>query len=101
MIARFWTVDVDPAGIETYETFARDVSVPMFQAQQGYRGVLMMRNDSACRVITLWSDRDAVAALEASPSYRETVAHIEALGILSNPKPVQLFELHELETAFS
>lgn len=98
MIARTWIVDVDPAGLETYETFAREVSVPMFKQQAGFCGVLMMRDGATCQVVSLWSDREAVAALDTSSSYRATVAAIEVLGILSHARPVELFEVHEFET---
>ena len=101
MIARTWTVDVAPADFATYETFARDVSLAMFKRQEGFRGVLMTRDETTCQVVSLWSDSGAVAALETSPSYRETVAAIEALGILTNPRPVQISEVHALDVVAS
>ena len=97
MIARTWIVEVDPARADAYEKFAREVSVPMFKQQVGCRGVLMTRDGQRCQVISLWADRGAVDALCGSPTYEDTVAAIQALGILSDAGPVALAAVHELE----
>lgn len=97
MIARTWTIEVDPARADTYERFAREVSVPMFKQQAGCRGALMTRDGHRCQVISLWADSAALDALGGSQSYADTVAAIQALGILTDADPVALAAVHELE----
>ena len=56
MIGRQWTTQVTEARAVDYESFARDVSLPMFQSQPGFLGALMMRRGEHCLVLTLWQD---------------------------------------------
>jgi hypothetical protein len=51
MLARLWTTGVRPERIDDYEKFAREISLPMFRAQQGFLGCIMShRNDGATRM---------------------------------------------------
>lgn len=100
-IARLWHTRIDPERAEEYEAFARDISLPMFQAQTGYGGVLMFRDGSECTVLTLWKSVDAVEALDASPIYRSTVERIKAAGFLREPQSVTIADLHLIDIPYS
>ncbi|HEY0628239.1 MAG TPA: hypothetical protein VGD23_02825 [Sphingomicrobium sp.] len=94
MIARIWHTEVAPARADEYERFAREVSLPMFRQQPGFGGVLMLRDNSRCQVITLWASHDAIAALDGSSTYRETVQAILAQGFLRGEQKVELCDAH-------
>lgn len=94
MIARTWRTGVDPDRAAEYEAFARAISLPMFEQQAGFRGVLMLRDGGDCQVITLWEDMAAIEALGTSPSYVETVDRILAAGFLRGPQSVELSSAH-------
>ncbi|WP_036358131.1 hypothetical protein [Microvirga sp. BSC39] len=94
MKCRIWRTQVVPDRFGDYERFARETSLPMFRSQTGYRGV-MMAGDGADRVvITLWENDDAIAALDASPTYRETVSKIIATGFLTGDQSVEVYDTH-------
>jgi heme-degrading monooxygenase HmoA len=94
MIMRIWRTHVDETRAAEYERFATEESLPMFNAQPGFRGLLFGRTDDACVVVTLWEDTTAVDALDASPSYRETVTRISAAGFLRGPSSVERLTVH-------
>jgi heme-degrading monooxygenase HmoA len=97
LIARIWRTEVDPDRADEYERFAREVSLPMFRRQQGYAGVMMLRDGTACQVITLWRSREDVAALDQSPLYRETVQHILRQGFLQGDQMLDIAEAHLID----
>jgi heme-degrading monooxygenase HmoA len=82
MILRLWKASIDPARAGEYERFARERSLPMFRSHRGFRGCAFLRDGSDCTVVTLWAGPEDVAALEASPRYRDTVAAIMAAGFV-------------------
>ena len=82
MIARVWHTQLQPDRLDDYEAFARERSLPMFRAQDGLLGVLLLGEGVERRVLTLWRDEAAIAALEASAAYRATVAALLETGIL-------------------
>ena len=94
MKCRIWRTQVVPGRFEEYERFARDVSLPMFQSQAGYRGVMMAGEGPERIVITLWESDDAIAALDASPTYRDTVSKIIATGFLTGEQSVDVYDTH-------
>lgn len=99
MIARMWTARIDAARAAEYETFARDVSLPMFRRQLGFRGAIMLRRGANCVVITMWQDAGSVAALDASETYAETVERIIRQGFLKGRQSVEIFDTHLMFTA--
>ena len=94
LIARIWHTEIDPDRAAEYEAFARDISLPMFRAQPGFAGVLMLRDGGRCQVITLWESHDAIDALNSSASYRQTVDRILAQGFLGSEQSVELLDAH-------
>ncbi len=92
-LARIWRTRIRPERAHDYETFARDVSLPMFSRQQGFRGVLMLGSGAVRSVLTLWDDEAAIAALAQSESYRQTVARIRGEGFLEGQQTVELLEV--------
>ena len=101
MIMRIWRTQVHEAHAREYERFAADVSLPMFAAQPGFRGLLFGRNHGDCAVITLWDDDAAADALDTSPSYRETVARINAAGFLRGASTVERLTVHGSHLSFA
>lgn len=79
MIVRVWRATVLPGREAEYDDFARRVSQPMFERQEGFRGVLFARDGERCTVVTLWSDPRDLDALAASPAYRDAVERITPL----------------------
>ena len=94
LIGRIWHTEIDPDRISEYEQFAQDISLPMFRAQPGLVGVVMLRDGTRCQVITLWRSREAIAALEDSLPYRTTVVRIIDAGFLRGKQSVELFDAH-------
>ncbi len=74
--------------------FARDISLPMFRKQLGFKGVLMAGDGPERLVITLWRDDDAITALDHSASYRETVNRIMAAGFITGHQSVEIHKVH-------
>lgn len=93
-VARLWRTRIDPDRAAEYESFAREVSLPMFERQPGCDGVLMMRSGPDCLVATFWRDAESAAALAASPAYRAAVASIAARGFLAGEATIELFDVH-------
>lgn len=93
MIIRTWTTGVDEARADEYERFAEQISTPMFAAQQGFRGVVFARSEGERIVSTWWEDAASIEALEASATYRETVAAILRTGFLREPQSVTVHEV--------
>jgi hypothetical protein len=60
----------------------------------GFLGVLFVCVGNERAVISLWDDAEAVALLDSSTSYRETVARISATNTLAGSSSVELFEVH-------
>jgi heme-degrading monooxygenase HmoA len=95
VIVRIWRTGIDAVRAEEYERFARERSLPMFRAQTGFRGVLFASGGETERVVlSFWDDVGAVAALDESPSYRETVAALLATGILTGEQSVEALDVH-------
>ncbi|MCB8818997.1 antibiotic biosynthesis monooxygenase family protein [Microvirga rosea] len=94
MKCRIWRTQVIPGRFEDYERFARETSLPMFQSQTGYRGVIMAGDGPERLVITFWDSDEAIAALDSSPSYRNTVSKIVATGFLTGAQSVEVYDTH-------
>lgn len=93
MIARTWRTRVDPDRLGEYNAFARDISLPMFKQQTGFVGVLFLDVGEEQMVLSLWTDRRAVAALAESKTYRDTVDKIVAAGFLVGESTVDVFDI--------
>jgi heme-degrading monooxygenase HmoA len=94
MLIRIWRTQIDEARAPDYEAFARERSLPMFRAQEGFAGVLFARDAASCVVISLWRDAAAVDALAGSTSYQDTATALAATGMLVGEASVEVFELH-------
>jgi heme-degrading monooxygenase HmoA len=91
VIARIWRTGIDPSRAGEYDRFAEDRSLPMFRAQQGFRGVLFTTAAVDRRaVISFWEDRRAVELLDGSASYRDTAAALGSTGILRGEQTVEV-----------
>lgn len=97
MLARLWTTGLRPEHVDDYDTFARGVSLPMFREQDGFLGCVMMRSGHEGLVLTLWRDRSAIDALEASPSYRGTVERILGADLLAGSQHTEIYQLHLID----
>jgi heme-degrading monooxygenase HmoA len=101
MKCRIWKTGVVVGRFEEYERFARDISLPMFRSQDGFQGVVMAGDGAERLVITLWRDETAIAALDSSPAYKETVARIVAAGFLTGDQSVDVHDVHLADLARS
>lgn len=93
-VARLWKATLVDGRAEEYEAFARDISLPMFRMQQGFKGVAMMRNGKDSSVLTLWRDEQSIRQLDRSESYLATVGMIMATGLLQDVGDAVLSDLH-------
>ena len=93
-IGRIWRTRIDPQRGDEYRAFAESTSLPMFQAHEGFRGVIFGEHADERLVITLWESREAVEKLNSSPLYLETVARIESTGFISGDQSVETFDVH-------
>jgi heme-degrading monooxygenase HmoA len=99
VIVRIWRTGIHQARAEDYDRFTRERSLPMFRSQAGFRGVLFAAGRDAERVVlSFWEDGVAVAALDQSPSYLETVDALLASGILSGPQSVEVLTVRGGDT---
>lgn len=98
-LARIWLTKVLEERAQEYERFARDTSLPMFQKQQGFRGVIMLRSGGNGAVITFWDNEESIEALAASPSYAQTVEDIGNQGFLLGESSVEIFDAHLMDVA--
>ncbi len=99
MLARSWMATIDEARADEYELFARNVSLPMFEAAPGFLGVVMTRSGDQCSVLTLWHDIADVTSLEASEPYRRTVAQILDTDFIISAQATTLNQVHVLQIA--
>ncbi|WP_137389496.1 antibiotic biosynthesis monooxygenase family protein [Rhodoligotrophos defluvii] len=99
MIGRLWKTGLKPGRGDAYETFAREISLPMFCKQKGFLGCVMSRDDETGLVMTFWEDLDAVKALDTSPTYQETVSRILAADLLTAEQTTTIGEVHLLDLA--
>ena len=88
MIARVWQARIDIQRAAEYDTFAQARSLPVFQAQRGFRGCAFLGDDAQRIVLTLWDGKDDVEALEGSAQYRELVADIMRSGFIQDTTPL-------------
>ena len=94
LVVRIWRTGLDESRATEYEDFALRISLPMFRRHAGFLGVLFAGAAAERTVITLWSDKGAAMALDASADYRATVRAIEATGFLRPPQRVELLPVH-------
>ena len=79
-----------------YEAFARDVSLPMFRRQPGFRDGAIFRRGEECVMMTLLQDIPSVANLTRSETYAQTIRDILARVFLHGEQAVNAFDLHLL-----
>lgn len=96
MIARLWKTGLKRDRIAAYETFAREISLPMFQEQDGFLGCVMSRDADKGLVLTFWRDQQAVDRLAHSPSYLATVRRILAADLLAGEQSTEVTQTHLL-----
>jgi heme-degrading monooxygenase HmoA len=96
MIARIWRTTIDETRADQYLDFARSRSLPMFRSQQGFVGALFARQRAERTVISLWRDLASAHALDGSPTYKATVAEIEAIGFIVGPSTIDVLEVEQI-----
>ena len=94
MVTRRWTTGLRADGVDAYEQFSREISLPMFQQFEGLVAVFMSRTDTNASVYTIWRDRRSVEHAEASALYRDTVKSIIAADVLTPPQSTTVEDLH-------
>ena len=91
MILRIWRTEVQTGRATDYEHFAMTRSLPMFRRQSGCRGVLLAEHSGERIAITLWEDQEAVARLEESADYLQTVRALLDSGILQGDQATRVY----------
>jgi quinol monooxygenase YgiN len=81
-VARTWRARVDAGRLDDYLAFLHERSIPMFSALPGCLGAVFLRDRDQVTVVSVWSDGSAIDALTTSSLYNETVAALDASGIL-------------------
>ena len=94
LVVRIWRTGLDESRAPEYEDFALRISLPMFRRHAGFLGVLFAGTGAERTVITLWTNKAAAMALDASADYQATVRAIEATGFLRPPQRVELLPVH-------
>lgn len=93
MIVRIWRTGVDPARVDEFRAFAAERSLPMFERQEGFLGVLFTETEHDYATVSFWRDAASVDALGRSESYAETVAALVATGLLTGEQTVEVFHV--------
>lgn len=93
MIARIWKSHLDSEKIESYLTFARTYSIPMFKKQKGILGVAVLLKGEETQVLTFWKEARYIAEMENNPLYIRTVNEIVKSGVLKGSQTVEVFQV--------
>jgi len=91
-----WDTRVAEARSTDYETFAKEISLPMFRQQPGLLGIAMFHRGEACVVLTLWCDAESAAALARSDSHTRAVSEILAAGLFQGEQTLETCKVHRL-----
>jgi heme-degrading monooxygenase HmoA len=91
---RIWSCTIKRGRAQDYETFAQEVSLPMFRSQPGFLACLMSRTENECDVLTLWDTQASIEALGSSRSYNATVEKIRAAGFILSEQGVTISPVH-------
>jgi heme-degrading monooxygenase HmoA len=94
VIVRVWRARINPARIEEYRRFERELCMPMLHKQPGFLAVLFFRQAGDHAVsLTIWEDRGAVEAVEGSPSYLRAVRELAQSDLLTGEQSEEVFEV--------
>jgi heme-degrading monooxygenase HmoA len=91
---RIWRARVDLERLDDYLRFVDEQSLPMFQGQQGFLGVICSRLGDEVAVLSFWRDEAAVDALDTSATYQHAVRTIGETGFLIGDSVLDVFEVH-------
>lgn len=91
---RIWRARVDLDRLDEYLRFVDEQSLPMFNRQQGFLGVICSRLGAEVAVLSFWRDEAALDALDTSATYQHTVGRIGETGILIGDSVLDIFEIH-------
>jgi heme-degrading monooxygenase HmoA len=92
MVFRLWHAHIHLTRQDDYRDFAHKQSVEMFRQMPGFCGVFFLENGEDVGVLTLWQDMSAAQNLAKHPLYQDTVAQLQATGILRSTRQVEYWE---------
>lgn len=95
MIFRLWHASIHPARVEEFNAFSREHAGPMFGQLPGFMGVFYLQDLPNVMVLTLWQDMAAAKAVAGHALYQNTVANLQATGILRDMKAVSYYHLQD------
>ena len=90
---RIWTTRIAMDREDEYVAFAESRSLAMFRSQSGCLGVLFLKCGEEHAACSFWSSHADLEALELSSSYRDTVAALQATGLLVGDATVKVYEV--------
>ncbi len=93
MFIRIWRTDFDITRQGELQTFATEISAPMFRRLPGCLGYIHAVADGTWITQTFWESEDHIRAAEASEDYREVVSNILATGFLGDRQTTEVFEV--------
>lgn len=89
-----WRARVALARLDQYLRFVDEQSLPRFQRQQGFLGVICSRLGDDVAVLSFWRDEAAVDALDTSATSQHAVPTIGETGFLIGDSGLDVFEIH-------
>jgi heme-degrading monooxygenase HmoA len=92
MVFRLWHANIHQSRQQDYMDFAHKQSVHMFKQIDGFKGVFFLENGEDVGVLSLWQDMAAAQNLAKHPLYQDTVAQLQATGILRSTRSVEYWE---------
>lgn len=97
MIARIWRGETRSEDADAYAQVLQDLGVRDYRATPGNFGAWLLRRDlGECNeflLLTLWRDRDAIAAFAGEPIERARYYDIDKDYLLGFPEEVEHFEV--------
>ncbi|NND14372.1 MAG: hypothetical protein HKO10_10425 [Acidimicrobiia bacterium] len=82
MLTRLWTTEFDVDRRFELETFAEEISRPMFEQMAGFLGHIYAISGATWLTQTFWESQPHIEACEESSAYQAVVNRLMATGLL-------------------
>ncbi len=95
VLTRLWVTDFDVERRDELESFAIEVSAPMFRTLSGCLGYIYAVEGSTWITQTFWASENDIVVAESSALYRDVVARILAAGFLIGNQTTMVLQVAE------